>query len=102
MKKKITRVTQVHGSMEGKKILERIEELHEEEERNNAVKAERKRKKEESDKAFLLCENSCVCRLPVCLAKGFRQCTQCRDVMKSRCSKKKMQRTRRADETPLL
>ena len=89
VKKKITRVTQVHGSMEGKKILERIEELHEEEERNNAVKAERKRKKEESDKAFLLYENSCVCRLPVCLAKGFRQCTQYRDVMKSRCSKKK-------------
>ena len=35
-----TRVTQAHGSMEGKKILERIEELHAEEERNNAVKAE--------------------------------------------------------------
>ena len=56
------------------------------EERNNAVKAEKKTNEKGSDKGFLLFENSCKCRLPVCLAKGLRQC---RDVMKSKCSKKK-------------
>jgi hypothetical protein len=35
------------------------------------------------------CESTCVCKEPICMAKGWRQCTQCRDVLKSKCTKKK-------------
>ena len=83
VKRKITRVTQVHGSMEGQHILERIEELSKEKEKNKAAKEERKKKKTENTETFIRCEKSCVCGEAVCMAKGLRQCSQCKDVFKS-------------------
>ena len=75
--------------MEGQKVLERIEILQQQEASLNASKEEKRVKKIQSTEAFLRCENSCVCAQFDCEAKGLRQCSQCKHVMKSRCTKKK-------------
>ena len=78
---------QIYASMEGQLILERVEELHEEEKLKNVAKEIRKIKKLRQQKLFF-CESN-VFEKSVCGAKGYRQCTQCRDVMKHTRTKKK-------------
>ena len=93
-KRKIRRVTQGHGSMEGQQILERMEELEEEEENARCMKEQKKQKNAENIDNSNQCAKRCKCKRFVCLARGFRQCTQCKDVFKkpSKCSKKRCKR----------
>ena len=60
-KRKIFRITQVHGSMEGKKILERIEQLQQVEEERNVSKEEKRWEKVRQQEAFIRCKEHCVC-----------------------------------------
>ena len=38
---------------------------------------------------YLRCKMKCSCGEDICVASGFKQCTECNDVMKSQCSKSK-------------
>lgn len=77
-----------NGSMEGKKIMERIEELKQVEEEKNTSKEEKRLVKVRQEEAFIRCKERCVCLQNVCGAKGLRQCSSCMQVMKSKCSKR--------------
>ena len=68
-----------------------IEEINEAEERSKAAKEERNRKKVEIIDIFKKCEKNCTCGEVVCMARGLRQCSTCKDVFRnnSKCEKKK-------------
>ena len=90
-KKKAIRLTQVHGSMEGSKILELREEVEKKQQEKEAEKLKKKMGKSEQKNSFLRCKDSCVCGSEKCQASGLKQCPVCGDVMKTHCSKKKCQ-----------
>ena len=86
LSKKSTRVTNVHGSMEGKDILERVEVLQKEKEKKKNDLEAKKQEKAKLNELFYKCKSKCVCK-GVCNAKYLKQCPNCNTVMKSTCSK---------------
>ena len=83
--KKSTRVTNVHGSMEGQDILARAEIVQKEKEKKKEAES-RKRSKERFKELFYKCKSKCFCVGP-CNAKGWKECPNCHSIMKSTCSK---------------
>lgn len=86
-KKKSTKITNVHGSMEGQDILKKVEVLEKEKEKKKNDVEARKIAKEELRERFFKCKSKCICE-GVCEAK---ECPNCHSVMKSTCSKIKCQ-----------
>ena len=54
-------VTQVHGSMEGKKILEKVSAINEDKAQKEQAKKERKYKQQQQIEAFFKCKEECTC-----------------------------------------
>ena len=91
MQKKNTRITNVHGSMEGQDILSKVESIEKEKQRKVVVQYEKKQKKEEENEMFYKWKSKCVCE-GVCAAKDLKECSQCDSVMRSACSKANCQK----------
>ena len=81
------RVTQVHGSMEGKQILEKVAEIKRDKLEKEKSKENVKLKHQEKMSAFHRCKQNCVCEAKPCEAKGLRECPQCHNILQSVCSK---------------
>ena len=86
-KSKNFRITQTSGSLAGKDILKKREELEAKDELKRKSIEEKRQCKEKGRLAFLKCKDGCVCIGPVCEAEGLKQCTFCESIMKSQCSK---------------
>ena len=81
------RVTQVFGSMEGKKVKELVQEIKQKKKDAEIRKEEKTKEKQEGKDAFIRCKTECVCKKKVCAASGFRQCPKCLNILRSVCSK---------------
>ena len=90
-KKKAIRLTQIHGSMEGSKVLELREKVEKEQKDKGENNLKKKMCKSAQKNSFIRCKDSCVCEHKSCQASGIKQCTVCSDVFKTYCSKKKCQ-----------
>lgn len=86
-KTKNFRITQIHGSLRGRDILKKREEL----EATFNEKIKKKQEKQELIKekklAFIKCKDGCTCKSTPCQANGLKQCPVCETVMKSQCNK---------------
>lgn len=89
--KENVRVTQVHGSMEGKEILEKVSAMKEDKAKKELAQKERKSKHQQQVEAFFKCEEECTCGKKVCAATKLRECPCCHNVIKSMCSKSSCQ-----------
>jgi len=87
MTKVTTRVTQVHGSMKGKNVLEMVKVIQDKKDQELKDKEERKSGKEKQKETFLLCKNECNCGQSVCDAIKLQQCSSCHNVQRSACGK---------------
>jgi hypothetical protein len=91
LSKSKTRVTQVHGSMKAKMVLDKLKVIDDKKIETEKSKEENTKKKEDAKQAFLRCKSQCVCGDINCLAIGLKQCPVCYDILKSVCSKSKCQ-----------
>ena len=81
------RVTQICGSMEGKDVLQVVEDLKKKkDEKAQAKKAKSERKREQKG-LFYKCKEICVCGKSICEAAGLKECPKCHDILRSVCSK---------------
>ena len=87
--KENVRVTQVQGSMEGKKILERVSEIKKEKEKKEAAKEKAKQETQNRISMFHQCKNGCICNNTPCQAKGLQECSRCHNILRSVCSRTK-------------
>jgi len=87
-KKRSMRITQVHGSMEGSKILELREAAENEQREKEKLKEDKKLKKATQRDIYLSCKEQYVCTNNKCLSSGLKQCSVCGFVLKSNCAKK--------------
>ena len=87
MSKKSNKVTNIHGSIMGKGILELSREIEDGKKRKQAAKEDRKKNKEEQKQAFLRCKDECMCKTRTCHAINLKQCSICHDILKSMCTK---------------
>ena len=74
------RVTQVHGSMEGKKILEKVSVIKEDKAKKEQAKKERKYKQQQQIEPFFKCKEECTCGTNVCAATKLQECPCCHNV----------------------
>ena len=81
------RVTQVHGSMKGKKILEKVSPIKKHKAQKEQAKKEKKYKQQQEIEAFFKCKEKCTCDKNVCAATKLQECACCHNVLKSTCSK---------------
>ena len=79
--------SQVYGSMEGKKKLEKVSGVKEDKINKEQVKNERKAKQQQQLEAFFKCKDECTFDKKVCAAIKFRECPCCHNVLKFTCSK---------------
>ena len=87
LSKENVRVTQIHGSMKAKNVINVVKEIKEKKEQTAKQKQGNIEKKEETKQTFLRCKLKCVCQNEKCDAIGYKQCPVCLQVMKSVCSK---------------
>ena len=85
-KKKSTRVTNVHGSMEGQDILSKVAELEKEKQKKIQESVERKEKMVQQKELFYRCKVQCCCE-GECKAKLSKESPKCHSILKSVCSK---------------
>ena len=76
-KKKIFRVTQVYGSLEGKEVLKRVENLETQEKVKIAAREKKKEEKDDRYALFIRCRDSCMCKESKCKASELKQCSAC-------------------------
>ena len=93
VKTKNVRVTQVHGSLDGSQVLEMREKIEAEKKEKQTRKEMSMIEKETRAELFIKCRESCVCSKDLCNASGLKQCSSCKDVIKSHCSKAKCKKT---------
>ena len=87
--KKVVKITQVHGSLKGQQILEKVSELESQAEEKKKVKEAAQEKRKVETEMFFRCKSACVCNESPCCASRLKQCPSCSDVLKSVCSKLK-------------
>jgi len=87
-KSKNQRLTKMHGSMKGNEILQAAEERRQLEMEKEEKKEASRAKKSEIEKLYRDCKSSCVCNRNICKAILLKECTNCRNILKSQCSKK--------------
>ena len=84
---KSTRVTQVHGSMEGNEVVEVVKRITEAKEKMLQLKEEKVKAKEKQKEDFYRCKTKCVFKKDKCLAVGLKECPSCHCILHSICSK---------------
>ena len=86
---KNTRLTQVCGSMEGKKVLELTEQLKIKKVDQDQARMAAGEKKRMDIEAFFKCKDKCVCLKPSgkCNATKLKECPVCHNILRSVCSK---------------
>ena len=82
------KITDVHGSLKATEVRALVEKKEQEEQAKKERKEELLLKKEESKEKFIRCKQTCNCEADVCEAIGLQQCSVCKNVLKSQCSKK--------------
>ena len=75
------RVTQVHGSVEGKDVLSLVETIKYQKAKKEQAKADKLEEKRKNTELFLKCKDSCRCAKKPCAAAGLKQCTSCHNVL---------------------
>lgn len=85
-KNKNTRVTNVHGSMEGQDVLKLVESIENEKKEKQNHKEKKTQQKNKEKELFYRCKIKCVCN-GICAAKGLKECPVCHEIKKSVCSK---------------
>ena len=53
------------------------------------VNQSKQKERDERVECYLRCKLSCNCDDDVCMGSGLKQCQQCKEIMKSQCTKKK-------------
>ena len=89
MHKATTRLTQVHGSMEGEDVLKLVESINNLKEKKVQEKEDREQKKSEETELFYRSKERYISDNSICKAAKLKQCPMCRIVMKSVCGKSK-------------
>jgi len=82
-----TRVTQVHGSLEGKDVMNLVKSIKDEKNKKQEAAEERDAKKQGEKDAFFRCKEKCICGETKCFASGLKECPSCHNILKSVCSK---------------
>ena len=85
--KSSTRVTQVHGSMEAKDLINLVKSIKEQKEQKVKSKEIQMKKKEKDKEDFCRCKSKCVCKEDRCLTTGLKECPSCHSILRSECSK---------------
>ena len=86
-KTKVVRISQEHGSMTVKDMLTKVQQRNEREREKEEVKQAKRMRRESLKEIFLRCKSSCVCHRVPCEAVLLKQCSSCKNVLKSVCSK---------------
>ena len=76
LSKENVRVTQIHGSMKAKNVINVVKEIKEKK-KTAQQKQENIQKKEKAKHTFLLCKLKCICKNDKCNAIGYKQCPVC-------------------------
>jgi len=84
---KNVRVTQVHGSMEGKDVLKLAMKIRLDKEIKEQSQKDSALKRNDIKNAFFRCKMNCVCDSTVCDAIKLKECPICHNVLKSKCRK---------------
>ena len=87
LSKQTTRITQVHGSMQGKDVITMVETVKKKKEDLEKKKEERAEKQAGDRQAFYKCKFQCVCEERKCAALGLKECSKCGNILRSVCSK---------------
>ena len=87
MSKVSNKVTNIHGSMTGKGVLDLSKEIEEKKNRIKEASKARQEQKEGQKQAFLRCKDECLCKGRKCEANNLKQCPTCHDILLSVCSK---------------
>ena len=77
-----TRVTQIHGSMQGKEVLKMVESI-----KKKKIKEDKIQKQENEWRLFHLCKLQCVYQQGKCAALGLKECPHCHSILRSVCSR---------------
>ena len=87
LSKETTEVTQVHGSMKGKRVTRacRINKVKKTKIIND--KEERQNEKDKIKEDLFHCKESCVCTGPVCATANLQECSSCHNILRSNCGK---------------
>ena len=85
--KESTRVTQVHGPMQGCDVLAIVESLKNQKAEEERRKLKRVQQQEEEKQRCLLCKTECTCGKKGCAALGLRERPKCHSILRSICSK---------------
>ena len=84
---KSTRVTQVHGSMEGKEVIKVVKRINEDKQKTLQLKQDEMKAKEKEKEDFYRCKRKCVCKEHKCPATDLKECPSCHSILRSICSK---------------
>ena len=87
LSKKSTRVTQVHGSMTGKNVLQIVQSVKDKKEKELQEKETRKKQKDQEREDFFRCKKKCVYGNDICANIKLKECPSCHNIMRSTCSK---------------
>ena len=74
MHKATTRITLVHGSMEGQDVLKLVESINNSKEKKVQEKEDREQKKNEETELFYRCKERCISDNSICKAAKLKQC----------------------------
>ena len=86
LSKTTRRVTQVHGSMQGKEVLKMVESIKKKKDEEQKIKEDKIQKQENERRLFHLCKLRCVCQQGKCAALGLKECPHCHSILRSVCS----------------
>ena len=82
------KITDCHGSLKATNVRALIEKKETEEKEREENKEKLRLQKEETKLKFTRCLEACVCNAKICEAFDLSQCSECKNVQKSQCSKK--------------
>ena len=82
-----TGVTQVHGSMKGKNVLELVQFIIEKKVKETKEKDDQKKQKEQAREVCYGCKSQCVFEEPICAAINLQECPSCHNMKCSTCGK---------------
>ena len=75
-----THITQVHGSMKAKDVLNLVKDIKDKKDEKSKAKANSLQKKEQEKIVFIQCKKKCK-------ALGLKECPVCHNILQSACSK---------------
>ena len=82
------KITDVHGSLKATEVRKLVEQREEADRQKEERKLEKEKMKDKEKSMFLRCQKMCICVTDKCQAAYLKQCSICKQVLKSRCTKK--------------